>query len=400
LADSKSKMWTKDFIVITFSNFFITLNYFLLITTLTVYVVEQFNASESMAGFVTSIFVIGSLFSRLFAGKYIELIGRKKLLRVSLLLFFISTLLYHPVNDMNLLLIVRFIHGVAFGAASVVLTTVALSMLPHERRGEGTGYFSLSINAAIAIGPFFGILITQHADYNMVFLFCNVIAFIGLITCLFADIIEVKLTKKQLQAMKSRFKLRDFFEIEALPISVIMLFMGIAYSGIITFLNSYSIEIHLANTVGLYFIVYSVFLFVSRPFTGMLLDRKGDNIVIYPSILLFSVSLVMLSQVEHSFTLLLAGALVALGFGTLVSSTQAIASKIVPKHRIGLAISTLSTLTDVGMGIGPFLTGMFIPFIGFRGMYLALAVVVFSTIFLYYFVQRKNTVSKYEGCSN
>ncbi|MDD4402679.1 MAG: MFS transporter [Desulfitobacteriaceae bacterium] len=397
--DSKPKLWTKDFIIISFANFFVALTFYILMTSLTVYAVEQFNVSESRAGFATSIFVIGALFSRLFAGKYIELIGRKKLLRANMLLFFISSLLYYPVNELNLLLVIRFVHGAAFGAVSTAMSTIVLSMLPNERRGEGTSYFSLSVTCATAIGPFLGIFITQHADFNMIFLFCNAISAIGFITCIFADVTEAKLTKEQRQGMKSGFMLLNFLEIKALPISVIMFFMGIAYSGIITFINSYAIEIQLTDAAGLFFIVYSICLFISRPLAGILLDRKGDNIVIYPAILLFSLGLVLLSQAEHGFTMLLAGALVALGYGTLISSAQAIAVKVSPKYRIGLAISTLFIFMDAGMGIGPLLTGILVPRVGYRGMYLTLAVIVFLTVILYYFAHGKNTASKYRNSS-
>jgi MFS family permease len=259
LDNSKPKLWTKGFIIISIANFFVALTFYILMTSLTVYAVEQFTASESEAGFAAGIFVIGALFSRLFAGKYIELIGRKKLLRASMLLFFISTLLYYPANEYSLLLVVRFVHGVAFGTASTAMSTIVLSMLPNERRGEGTSYFSLSTTGATAIGPFLGIFITQHADFNMIFLFCNIISVIGFITCIFADVTEAKLTKAQLQGIKRGFMLPSFFEIKALPISVMMFFMGIAYSGIITFLNSYAIEINLtyAASVNNYLVIIS-----------------------------------------------------------------------------------------------------------------------------------------------
>ena len=82
---NKSKLWTKDFIIAFTANFFIALVFYLLMTTLTVYAVTQFNAAQSKAGLASSIFIIGASFSRLFAGKYIEVIGRKKLLYGSLL---------------------------------------------------------------------------------------------------------------------------------------------------------------------------------------------------------------------------------------------------------------------------------------------------------------------------
>lgn len=390
---TKSKLWTKDFVFISLANFFVALTFYLLMTTLTVYAIEEFNASQSKAGLASSIFIIGALFSRLLTGKYIEVIGRKKLIYGSLVLFLIAALLYFPVNNLNLLLVVRFLHGTAFGIATTAMSTAIMDLIPVGRRGEGTSYFSLSATAGTAIGPFIGIFITQHADFNMMFVTCTVFSVISIIIASFAKVPEANITEEQIQAMKKGFKLQNFFEIKAVPISIFMIIMGIAYSSIVAFLNSYAIDIQLEDAAGVFFVIYAIFLFISRPFTGRLLDIKGDNAVIYPAIIFFTVSLILLSQAHSGIVLLLAGVLVALGFGTMMSCAQAIAIKVSPKHRIGLATSTFFICMDGGMGIGPFLVGMLIPYAGYRGMFFTLAVAVFLSIILYYFLHGKKVAT-------
>lgn len=387
----KSKLWTKDFIIISATTFFVALTFYLLMTTMTMYAIERFNASQSQAGLASGIFVIGALLSRLLAGKYMEIIGRKKMLGGSLGLFLIATLLYFLVDNLSLLLVVRFIHGATFGVATTAMPTAIMDIIPVERRGEGIGYFSLSPTLATAIGPFLGILIMQYADFNMLFAICTGFSVMSSIIILFAQIPEAKITKKQREAMKG-FTWQDFFEISAIPISMIMLLMGMAYSGILAFLNSYAIEINLTTAASFFFIVYAVFILISRPFTGRLLDVKGDNIVMYPALLLFTLSLVLLSQAESGFILLLAGALVGLGFGTIMSCAQAIATKEAPQHRIGLATATYFFCSDVGMGTGPILVGSIIPIVGFRGTFMTLAVAVFLSIGLYYLVHGKKAI--------
>ena len=154
-------------------------------------------------------------------------------------------------------------------------------------------------------------------------------------------------------------------------------------------MTAYAKEIDLMEAASFFFIVYAVFILISRPFTGRLLDKKGDNTVIYPSLILFVIGLVALSQASHGYTLLLAGALIGLGYGTLNSCCQAIAVKGSPPHRVGLATSTFYVFMDSGVGMGPFLLGFVIPIIGFRGLYLSLAVVVFVSILLYYVLHGK-----------
>lgn len=387
---TKSKLWTKDFIIITVTSFLVFLTFYLLMTTLTLYSIQQFNASQTKAGFAASIFVIGSLLLRILSGKYIDVIGRKKLLYSSLILFLMASILYFPVDHFSLLLLVRFIHGAAFGIASTVMATAIMSIIPPERRGEGTSYYSLSSPLATAIGPFIGILITQHAGFDMIFVVCTLFSVISIIVMLFAKIPEVELTKDQLQEIKG-FELGDFFEKTALPISSIIFVMGISFASVLAYINAFAIEINLTGASSIFFIVYAFFMIVSRPFTGKLLDTKGDNIVIYPALLLYAIGLVCLSQSYINFTMLLAGALIALGFGNMISCSQAIVVNKSPRHRIGLATSTFYIAMDAGVGIGPLIIGLIVPLFGFRGMYISMALIVFLTIIIYYLVHGKNT---------
>lgn len=384
----KSQLWSKEFVIIFISTFFVALTFYLLMTTMSLYTIKHFNASQSQAGLASGIFVIGCLISRLLSGKYIELIGRKKMLHGSLILFLIAMLAYFPIKNLVLLLVVRFMHGAAFGVATTVMPTVITDIIPSERRGEGISYFSLSPALAMAIGPFLGILIMQYADFTMIFGVCTVFAVMSIIITLFARIPESKVPKEQQDTRG--FKWEYYFEKSAIRISLVMLLMGMAYSGILSFLNSYAIEINLASAASFFFIIYAVLILISRPFTGRLLDAKGDNIVMYPALLIFAFGLVLLSQAESGVILLLAGALVGLGFGTLMSCGQAIATKTVPQHRLGLATATFFFCLDLGVGFGPYLLGNIIPIVGFRGMYSTLAVIVFLSMILYYLVHGKN----------
>ena len=169
--------------------------------------------------------------------------------------------------------------------------------------------------------------------------------------------------------------------------------MGIGFASILAYINPFAIEINLTGAASIFFIVYAFFLLVSRPFTGKLLDTKGDNIVIYPALLLYAIGLVCLSQSYTNFMLLLAGALIALGFGNMISCSQAIVVNKSPRHRIGLATSTFYIAMDAGVGIGPLIIGIIVPIFGFRGMYLSMALIVFLTIIIYYFVHGKNAAS-------
>ena len=162
---------------------------------------------------------------------------------------------------------------------------------------------------------------------------------ISVIISLFLKIPRSAMTDDQRNSLKG-FKLSSFFEKKAVPISLMITIMGFAYSGVLSFITAYATEINLIEAASFFFLVYSIVLLISRLFTGKLLDKKGDNFVIYPAIISLAMGLLILSQSYNSFTLLLASVFIALGFGTMQSCFQAIAIKESPQHRVGLATST------------------------------------------------------------
>lgn len=382
---SKPALWTRDFVFITFTTFLGFLPFYLLMTTMAGYTMGRFGAAEGMAGLSAGMFVIGALVSRLFAGKYMEAVGRRRLLFASLAVYMLCAFLYFPAGSLEMLLAVRFAHGAAFGFSSTVLSTAVMGVIPDERRGEGTGYYGLSIALATAVGPFLGFTIIRHANYGMLFVACALLTAAAIVMSIFTRIPESEITPEQIAALRS-FHAADIFEKSAVPLSAVIFIMVVGFSGVVTFLNSYATSIDLTAPAGYFFIVYSGAVLVSRPFTGRLLDKKGDNALLCPAILIFAASLAVLGRADSGPMLLLAGAMAGVGFGTFMSCGQAVIVKVSPRHRIGLAISTYFFFLDAGMGLGPYLVGSIIPLLGFRGMYLTLSGVVFLGFVLYCFV--------------
>ncbi|NLM21633.1 MAG: MFS transporter [Peptococcaceae bacterium] len=392
----KPKLWTKDFIVLFFTTFCVFLILHLLLTTLAIYTVEEFAAPKSMAGLVAGIFIIGELIGRLITGRYLEIWGRKRTLFTGLILFLLIMLLYFPVQSLTILLIIRFGHGLAFGVVVTVLAVAVVEVIPSERRGEGISYYSMSMTLAMGFGPFVGSYLTIHANFTVLFMVCVLLAAISILIALPANISEMTAPKRPRSQKKwpvVGFDFKNYFEIKALPISIFIFIMTYTFSGVLTFLTSYAREINLVHPATYFFIVYAVSILISRLITGPLFDKKGENIVIFPSLVSFASGMLLFSQARHGFILLLAAALIGLGFGSLNSCCQAIAVKVSPKHRVGLATSTYFVLLDGGLGIGPFLHGLVIPFSGFRGLYLILTVILFAAIPLYYLLHGKKAMT-------
>lgn len=384
---SKPKLWTKDFIIVSSVNFLLTLVFFLLMVTISLYAVEQYDASTSQAGLVTGIFIIGVLTGRLFIGRFIERIGHKKTLFFGLIFFTLTTALYYLSLGIHFLLLTRYIHGFTLGIVSTAAGTIVAHIIPAERKGEGIGYFSMSSTLAMAIGPFIGLYMTQLTRFEIIFSFCLVICVINLITAWFVHV-PVWERKKEASELNG-FQLSNFVEPKALPIAFVTLVIALCFSSILSFINFYAIEINLVHAASFFFAVYAIAVLVSRPFTGRLMDQKGANFIMYPAFFVLAAGMLLLSTANNSFTFLASGVLIGLGFGNMQSCFQAVAIKLTPTHRMGLATSTFFIFLDAGLGFGPYLIGFLIPLTGYQSLYVILSVVILSASILYYLLHGK-----------
>ncbi len=82
------------------------------------------------------------------------------------------------------------------------------------------------------------------------------------------------------------------------------------------------------------------------------MDRKGENIIIYPAIVIMALGILLLSQAQNSVMLLASAALLGFGFGNIQSVCQTIAVKSTTLQRMGLATSTFFIALDAGLGFG------------------------------------------------
>lgn len=387
MEQTRPALWTKNFIILSSINFFLTLMFFLLNATIVLYAIDEFDATASKGGLVAGIFIIGTLLGRLITGLIMQSTGPKRILTIGLIFFTLTTLLYFIDYGITFLILTRFIHGFTLGIASTVIGTVVVFSLPASRKGEGIGYFSMAATLATGIGPFIGLYMTQHSGFDMIFIFCLLLGIVSLATAFFYNAPILK--KIETKRVKFEFKLSSFIEPRALPISVIILLLAFCFSSILTYISIYAIEIDLGETASFFFVAYGAAVFISRLFTGRLMDKKGANVIMYPAFIIFGVGMFLLSSSNNSGTFLLAAALIGLGFGNIQSASQVIAVNSVASNRVGIATATFLIFFEAGAGFGPYLLGLVIPATGYTVLYSILGIIGVATSVLYYYLHGK-----------
>ncbi|MED3661100.1 MFS transporter [Ureibacillus sp. FSL K6-8385] len=381
----EENLWTKDFIITSFVNFLLTIMNFLFMVTMANFSVETYGVKVSTAGLSASIFVLGCLFGRVLVGKLIGRFGIFRVLNAGLLGAVMFSLSYFFVKGVETLLLTRIFHGFMLGLASTALSTICVQIVPSSRKGEGISYYGLSNVLGAAIGPFLGML---FIDLNNGFRWLFTTNVVTVIVCL----IIIHLARIQLPPANQPdhekeakvFNISDYIDKQAIPISLLMLAIGFGFSSVTSYLTLYGKETGLMEAASYFFLIHSISVICSRPFTGKVIDSRGANIVVYPCILLFATGMFIYSRSTATWMVLLAAACMGLGFGNFNSAAQMIAVKNAEPSRLGHATATYFMFLDLGFGLGPYILGHIIEGVGFRLLYLLASCIALICMPVYY----------------
>ena len=387
---TKDPIFTKSFNLNFVINFFVYLCMYLLIVVIAGYSKTEFHASDSLAGLVVGLFIVGSLIGRFITGKYVNSFGPKKILIFGLICLIITQLLYFIPGSVWFLMIVRLLNGIATAIATTATGTIAAYVTPPTRKSEGISLFSLSLVLGTAIGPFFGMLLMNSFSIQILFMICVILGVLSGLLSLFIKIDFKTVASKNDTSNRKAFSLGNFIAKEAIPVAIVMMLIGVTYAAILTYLQAFAVERNLVTAASYFFIFYAVASLVTRPIAGRLMDDKNENVVVYPAFIFLIISFSMLMFSFDGWVLLIAGIALGIGYGNLSSSMQAIAIKVSPSTKYGLATSTYFIGLDIGIGFGPSFLGLFTHMITYSQLYGIMALLGIITLFIYFVVHGRN----------
>ncbi|MGX4670864.1 MFS transporter [Cerasibacillus sp. JNUCC 74] len=380
MIDKKAeKIWTRDFILICLANFFIFLGFQMTLPTLPLFV-KELGGSDQLIGVIVGIFTFSALIMRPYAGYALETKGRRFVYMLGLLIFVLSVGSFAVVSTIFFLLVLRIIQGIGWGFSTTATGTIATDLIPPSRRGEGMGYFGLAGNMALGIGPSLGLMLVDVISFSHFFLICaagGIVAFI-----LSSKIKYKKVEESPHKTVALKF---DIFEKTAIQPSLLLFFITFTFGGIATFLPLHAAEKSIAGIEG-YFLVYALFLMVSRTFAGKVYDQKGHLYVFLPGTILIFIAMLLLAWLPSTVILLVAAAMYGLGFGTIQPALQAWAVEKAPENRKGMANATFFSFFDLGVGLGAILFGQIAFLFNYAVIYVTAAGSVLVSIGLYLYL--------------
>ena len=351
---SDDKIFTRDFFLIFLALLFTALVMYALMSTVTEYATSM-GTTATIAGLVSGIYIFGGLCSRIYSGNALARIGWKRTALIFMSIHFSACLLYFIVNNVELLLIVRFIHGIGFGASANAIVTIASEILPKSRFGEAFGYFMLGTTIAVGLGPYIGGALYDIFGSDGSFLAASLFSFIALMAMSL-----IKVDEPDHDITSNEYTgLEKVFEYKAIPVSLFTALTSLGYVSILSFYRLYASEVNLTDAFSWFFIIYSIVLIVSRPIAGKIQDKHGDMIICVTGIIAQTVGLFLIAVVPSTLTVIVCAVCAALGFGTLNSACTTIVTRNASEARRPYAVSTFFIFCDATMGFGPALLGSF-----------------------------------------
>jgi len=350
-------------------------------------------------------------------GKLADLLGRRRIFVVGLVIFTASSFFCGIANSATTLIAARTVQGVGAALMNPATLSIITATFPPRQRGTAIGIWAGVSAMALAIGPLVGGFITQHASWNWVF-FINVpIGILGIVAAfIFIDesrdtsheqrldapglltsgIALFALTYALIEAntfgwgstrivallivaavfFGAFLLLERHQRIPMLDLSLfknstfaaangVMLLVGLAMFGVFFFISLYVQGVlHYSPTrAGATFLPMTVLIILIAPQAGRLSDKLGPRWIITTGQALLAVSLLLFSRLDahsHFWTLLPALIIGGAGMGMSMAPLTSAAMGSIPTDKAGVGSAVINSMRQVGGSVGLALMGAII----------------------------------------
>lgn len=239
----------------------------------------------------------------------------------------------------------------------------------------------------MAVAPALGVMLLTDFSANILFFTSMIVTFLSAVSAKLCNAKEAPLPTEK-KHMSIRHKLCEYGT--GIP-SILTILFGAAYGSVNTFIAMMTSEVGIENA-GLFFIVGTIFVFISRPFGGRIFDSKGGFWVILPGGILYLIGLGILVSAQSLTVLLVASVFYGFGGGLLLPSLMTWMLNVVTPDRRSGASATFYNMLDIGTSSGIILLGSVAGSIGYVNMYYYVigVMVIFIAFFMFnHFVLQK-----------
>jgi len=337
---------------------------------------KSLGADGEVLGFIAAASTIPGILVSLPAGSLSDLLGRRKVILISGIVFATAPLLYLFIQTPTQLIAVRFYHGFATAIFGPVANAAIVEHYP-ERKAERISTFSSFTVVGRSLAPFLGgfILYATATSFRSLY---TVVAAAGVSALLVMALLPMEKTPSRVVAQSRPSGAQMGGQLMALSRNRGVLVTSLTEA--VQYLTYGSLEFFIvayAGSVGIGVLELGVItgaqlvtVVFTKPLMGHLSDRYGRIRVISLGLLAGGLPLLLIPFTRSFAVLALISIAYGLGFALVTSSTPALVSDLAGKESSGAAMGFLSTIMDVGQASGPIITGFILTTaLGYLGVF-------------------------------
>jgi MFS family permease len=358
---------------------------------------ESLGTPTAFMGIVAAASTLPGVLVSFPAGSLSDVLGRRKVLVISTLVFASAPFFYVLVTVWWHLVLVRFYHGFATAIFIPVARATIADVYPHQT-GEHIATFTSATIVGRGIAPFLGGYILSVTFWNYAMLYA-VVGLAGVTAFLITFFVYPLRHEGNPSASPSD---NDLTSPPDSPEGVSDWKAVLKHSGILIASLTEAAARYVYGALEFFFIGYlntvvqldpaliGIIMgvqFVLIPIVSPVLGRLSDQIGrVTPIIggLLLSGGVILLIPIFTEFTMLVVISLMyGLGFVLVISSTPALVTDLTLQSTHGASMGFLAMIMDTGQMLGPIVTGFILSAIGYTGSFWSLSGILLAIAFIF-----------------
>ena len=378
---AEERLFNRNFLLVLAGNFLLFFAFFTILPVLPLYMQETYNATHTEIGVVLSLYTVTALIIRPFAGFMLDSLPRRPMQLIFYGAFALIFCTYIIPGGVVLFAILRALHGLIFGFITVANSTVAIDVLHSSRRNEGIGYYGISNNLGMALGPTISFATYNiFGSYDALFLCAFIACALG-----FLMVSLVKMPQKA-QLLNERPKqqpisLDRFFLVKGIHESITFMLLSFSYGILSTYLAVYARdEVGIENSTGPFFMLMALGLISARISNGPHLRKDRVIQLVTAGMLGLFIGYAIFIFVSNEIIFYASAYILGFSYGMICPTVQTMFVNLAPNNRRSTANSTYLTSWDVGVGIGVVIGGAIADVHSYRAAYILGVVLIASAL--------------------